>query len=585
MRYPALPFRSLVRRTALLRFFVGKSLIFALLLSLVAYVLPGSAHAQQNTSTVTYSSSNVDPDVPRNAHTNAQLALWGTFSGISCLITGNDLLSPTRQCIGPNPMTGKIGYWPRPVDGNGNPVIGGALGSMSSLIAVTYTPPASGIGYTRYVASTFGIDKAHAQSETFQRGGYGASALSPMIHLFEASRNIAYLFFAVAMVVIGLAIMLRVKIDPRTVMSIQNQIPKIIVGLILITFSFAIVGFMIDMMWVSTYLSIDILTEAQRTQALEIERLSQDVQNVDEQQSVTGKPILVQPLDVSTATEHLLDNPVGYADSLIDNVNIVSNVGGAIGGILGQMGSEMIDGIPGLGYTSCISGLGIDIGGCFTGLLHNIFTGLGTIIAYIIIFVSLLIVLFRIWFMLIRAYAQIVIATIAAPLWIAAGLFPGSKLSFGSWFKNILSSLLVFPATVIFFLLAAVVIDAFKVNVSSQQVGVNTDTLLIPPLVGGVDAAPQFGVIVGFGIILMIPDLMNMLKDAIKAPSSQYGGHFRSRLMAGNPLSAVGGLASVGTSMYYMKNVPVVAGLIGKMGEWNLNKQKETPGKPLPHSS
>lgn len=45
--------------------------------------------------------------------------------------------------------------------------------------------------------------------------------------------------------------MFRVKISPQTVITIQNLLPKIIFALILITFSYAIAGFLMDLMYVA----------------------------------------------------------------------------------------------------------------------------------------------------------------------------------------------------------------------------------------------------------------------------------------------------------------------------------------------
>ena len=55
--------------------------------------------------------------------------------------------------------------------------------------------------------------------------------------------------------------MLRIKIDPRTVMTIQNQIPRVIICIILITFSYAFAGAMIDVMWAVTYMGVNKITQ------------------------------------------------------------------------------------------------------------------------------------------------------------------------------------------------------------------------------------------------------------------------------------------------------------------------------------
>src|SRR3990172_12628792 len=58
------------------------------------------------------------------------------------------------------------------------------------------------------------------------------------------------MLLAFVMIVIGFLIMFRRQIDPHTVISIQNALPRIVLTLILITFSYAIVGLLIDLMYV-----------------------------------------------------------------------------------------------------------------------------------------------------------------------------------------------------------------------------------------------------------------------------------------------------------------------------------------------
>src|SRR5258708_14361646 len=45
-------------------------------------------------------------------------------------------------------------------------------------------------------------------------------------------------------------IMFRVKISPQVVVSVQSALPKIAIALVLVTFSYAIAGFLIDIMYV-----------------------------------------------------------------------------------------------------------------------------------------------------------------------------------------------------------------------------------------------------------------------------------------------------------------------------------------------
>ena len=58
-------------------------------------------------------------------------------------------------------------------------------------------------------------------------------------------------------------IMFRVKINPQTVVSLQTMIPKLVTTLILITFSFAIAGLVIDMIYVFLLAIIGLLSTSQ----------------------------------------------------------------------------------------------------------------------------------------------------------------------------------------------------------------------------------------------------------------------------------------------------------------------------------
>ena len=117
--------------------------------------------------------------------------------------------------------------------------IGGVIGSGTQMIATLFTPPASGI---QYIANTWGnvLGKpAYAQ-------GYGFNGLQFLLPLWKAARNIVYILSSIIFVVIGLMIILRVKISPQAVVTIQSAVPTVITTLILVTFSYAIAGLLID---------------------------------------------------------------------------------------------------------------------------------------------------------------------------------------------------------------------------------------------------------------------------------------------------------------------------------------------------
>ncbi len=64
--------------------------------------------------------------------------------------------------------------------------------------------------------------------------------------LWEITRNMAYIMFVLVFIIAGFMIMFRHKLGGQTMVTIYNTLPNIIIGLVLVTFSFAIVGIILD---------------------------------------------------------------------------------------------------------------------------------------------------------------------------------------------------------------------------------------------------------------------------------------------------------------------------------------------------
>src|SRR3989344_9366698 len=222
-----------MRKSALRSFFICHFSFFIFILFSIFYLLSSAAPAYATSQTHSASSgqanypvANTNPDVPNNLHNWTQNVMIEVMSALTCQLAGVDPINPKQGCLGIDSASGKIGFLPSPQEG-------GAIGFMGNMISVLYTPPLHTADYFQDLASNFGLSK-HAYSQTT---GTGFKSLTPLIGIWSAFRNIVYLFLVIIFVIIGLAIMLRVKIDPRTVMTIQNQIPKIIIGILAVTFS------------------------------------------------------------------------------------------------------------------------------------------------------------------------------------------------------------------------------------------------------------------------------------------------------------------------------------------------------------
>jgi len=121
-----------------------------------------------------------------------------------------------------------------------------STGSVSDIASVVFAPrPISFITYLKDLGSRLNpVKTVHAQGFGYTVGG------NVVLQLWKVSRNICYLLMTIVVVVMAFMIMFKVKTSPQTVITVQSALPKIAAALILITFSYAIAGFLIDLMYV-----------------------------------------------------------------------------------------------------------------------------------------------------------------------------------------------------------------------------------------------------------------------------------------------------------------------------------------------
>jgi len=502
----------------------------------------------QTQQTNSYAAPNTNPDVPNNLHNWTQNVMIEVMSAMTCQLAGIDPTNPSAKCLGVDPKTNKIGF----VE-NG----GGAIGLMGNLISMTFASPVHTSDYIAYLSRNFGVSK-HAYAASYcdpNARGLGFCGLSPLMSLWTAFRNIVYLIFILVFIIIGLAIMLRVKIDPRTVMTIQNQIPKIIIGILMVTFSFAIAGFLIDIMYVSIYLLTSILASADANIIKDIPRIAQATNPFDAASAIAGSTglggIIGSSSDsVSNIVGGAFDNPVGHG--------FFGLIGGIIGAVLGGKVAGAFDSIPLVG-----SIIGFLVGGAVTALAATAIAGfIAKVIALLIIAIAVLWSLFKLWFILLEAYIMILVHTVLAPFWIVTGLLPGMQSAgFGAWLREILANLAVFPITIVILLLGRIFIDSFGTSSSVGQ--------FVPPLMGSIGSTNAIGALIGIGIIFLLPNAATMTKAMFKAPKIDLGSIGKA---VGVGTGAPGGIFSktgqVGFSLSGMANVPGIKNLpiINKIG-------------------
>lgn len=351
------------------------------------------------------------------------------------------------------------------------------------MLAMYQNPPADLALWLHSTAQDLGFEPKTAYAQ-----GIGFNGLSILLPIWQAFRNIAYALLAVVMVVIGFMVMFRQKIDPKTVVTVQNALPKIVLALLLITFSYAIAAFMIDLMYLIMAIVINLL--------------------------VSSSNGALGTNGAATTTQYLS-----------------GNIGTLFNALFGGGLSAITDTFRFIFFTSTsgVSGTGIP---WFTqaaqaAIAITAFPLEGTMLVLIalIVAIALLFGIVRIVFMLISAYIQILVSVLIAPFQLMTEALPGST-GFSSWMKNLVANLSVFPITAAMLLVGTILT---KSNGNGGIAGIvgnasSTGTIWAPPLLGGGGVNGGIEGIIGLGILLTIPNVANSVKEALKAKAPVEAG-------------------------------------------------------------
>jgi hypothetical protein len=350
----------------------------------------------------------------------------------------------------------------------------GVFGALASLTATMYvSPPISGVDYLADVSKNIAIGRpARAQVE-------GYRFLEPVRELWQVSRNVAYLAFVIIFVVIGAMIMARARIDPRTVATVQNAIPGIVIALILVTFSYALSGLMIDVSTVSIRLIAGFFTQAR----------------------FADPNLLKQITDLETGNKSFFQF---IAPLFPDEIGAVKNV------------TEKI-------IETILETFGV------AGVFGDFLSAVGGGLFALIIALAIVFAIFRTFFMLLTAFVSIIMLTVISPFQFLIGAIPGRGGVFVGWARSMLNQVLIFPVTFAMIVLSAVFIDAENFGGITKPIG-EFERSIAPFGFKGLNMVND---LIGLGIFLLTPKVADMVRDALamKAPPE----------WAGEPGRAIGG--------------------------------------------
>ncbi len=345
----------------------------------------------------------------------------------------------------------------------------GVIASLGNMIAGLYSnPPATSTKYFAYIGRNLGIIAKPAYAQQ----GVGFIGLEPVLDIWRAFRNIAYLFFVVIFVFIGFAIMFRVKIDPQTVVTIQNALPRLVIALILVTFSYAIAGLLIDLIYVIISLIFAIFNTSLGGFDFNL-------------QEVMGTSIFLSAWRI-----------LGEWQVLITTRNAIYEVI-----------NELFASVEGLA---------------------PIFGVAGGYLAALVIAIAIGFSLFKLFFQLLISYVSIILAVIVSPLILMFEAIPGQR-GLGNWIRMLLSNIIPFPIVAGLLMIASALISAYE-----------TSGFWVAPFLGslGTGVSGVLPALIGIGIILLTPSIVDQAKKAIGAPGIAAG------VMA--PISAAGGVLMAG---------------------------------------
>lgn len=363
--------------------------------------------------------------------------------------------------------------------------------------------------------SDFAIDLGQTLGfipKTVNAQGIGFSGLNVLLPIWKAFRNVAYAMLAVILIIIGFMVMFRKKIDPKTVVTVQNAIPRVVIALLLVTFSYAIVGVMIDLMYFTIVLAASIIVTAAGPNG----SLGALVSGVN----ATWYPNLLNP---STWLPSLTNK----AASTTDVINLLLN-----GGIWGTLrfffgsGFQAFDDIGKLllgsvGITNATQATALfAVQGILTFLIGGggkssaIVAGLtnGPVLLLLIILIILLFGIIRLVFMLVDAYINIIISLLFSPFQLMLEAIPGTN-SFSSWFRWLLAKVITFPVTAVLMMIAAFL--------TSQS---NATKLWAPPLLSSGGGTTGMAGFIGLGMLMVIPNVVASIQKALKAEPFIPGG-------------------------------------------------------------
>lgn len=409
---------------------------------------------------------------------------------------------------------------------------------MASLIVMPLkTPPSSFIYVARDTLENAGlVPKTYA-------AGIGFYALSSFQPIWKAFRDLAYLVIVLVILVVGFMVMFGVGGGGKTGVNLESALPRLVIALLAIAFSYAIAGLLIDVMYISILLVVSLLG-------------GQAGMSLPEQGKLAGQIITGTPTDLfmqmvfgmgktegnywnlATSLYNIVPSSMQFAIDGIANVLFGTILGTALStkfptigmrdvtsnpaawvGAWGKIAGSVVGPIGKLqGWLESASKSGGGVMGVSTiSLLINIVislvvqTFLGplitkAIISFILV-LSMIYVAFRVFFALLWIYIDILLSILFAPVLLMFEAIPGQN-AVVKWVKSLAINLSVFP----FFTALILVIRIIMSNGTSSS-------MWAPPFVAQISDQLSLQMVIGGILLYSIPQLLKTYRQKLGGES------------------------------------------------------------------
>lgn len=314
------------------------------------------------------------------------------------------------------------------------------------------------------------IEEAERNAPALDSAGYKYLKDSLKLDkLWGQSRNIAYMFFVVAMIVIGFMIMFRNKIGGQVLVSISNSIPQLIICLVLVTFSFAIAGLMLDIGRSSMKVVERVFITAQKEAGDDspavmnikgIGRLNDQLMYSFNPFDMIKKKLQGVPL-VGGALARGLDFATGWREKSGGSgtgilwTGVAGRLFRSYYGLKAIRQNEMIDADAGVagGIVVAEGNFAVEVSGPIEAAKDFFLSKGETAILGFFFLILLFIVVclyasVKLFITIITTYIKIFVNVVLGPLQIASGALPGNFSAVSNWFKSLAANILVFPAII-----------------------------------------------------------------------------------------------------------------------------------------